>query len=179
MQKFDTLEENLKSICKIYKSHVTLGFTSNEIQSTDGDSFPLIMNKLIHQKLIRQYESKCIGHGYILPNSVKLLSRSAITFPPEALQLIYSVRVEFEYIICNPNPDSIIECSIVSRNKIGILARMKEAKSPLVILIPYDLCETQEKHTQLRIKDTIRVKIVGKKFEQNDKKIIVIAEIIQ
>ena len=69
---------------------------------------------------------------------------------------------------------------IITKNKIGLLGRLDDDKSPLVILIPEDLCDSPEKRELVRnseIDSIISVIVVGKKFEQNDKKITVIAEI--
>jgi hypothetical protein len=52
--------------------------------------------------------------------------------------------------------------------------------SPLVILIPEDLCDTPTKRKILKDAtpgSLITVSVIGKKFEQNDKKITVIASI--
>ena len=68
----------------------------------------------------------------------------------------------------------------MTKNKIGILGRLNNDKSPLVILIPRDLCDTKEKMDILLASnkgDDIKIVVIGKKFEQNDKKITVIAEI--
>ena len=73
-----------------------------------------------------------------------------------------------------------MECVVVTKNKIGILEKLNDDKSLLVILIPSDLCDTPEKAEVVntsKIGDNVNVQVIGKKFEQNDKKITVIAEI--
>ena len=68
------------------------------------------------------------------------------------------------------------------KNKIGVLGKLEDPLSPLVILIPEDLCNTKSKVDLMRnscTNDIIKVVVVGKKFEQNDKKITVIAEIFE
>ena len=86
----------------------------------------------------------------------------------------------YEYTLCNPNPGVVLNCKVVTKNQIGILGRLNSDISPLVILIPRDLCDKKEKLNLLdncNKGDQISVVVVAKKFEQNDKKITVIAEL--
>ena len=86
----------------------------------------------------------------------------------------------YEYTLCNPNPGVVLNCKVVTKNQIGILGRLNSDISPLVILIPRDLCDKREKLNLLdncNKGDQISVVVVAKKFEQNDKKITVIAEL--
>ena len=81
--------------------------------------------------------------------------------------------------ICCPNPDTILNCRVVSKNKIGVLGTLNNDISPLIILIPFDLIEDideNSKISEIKIGDNINVLVLGKKFEQSDKKIIVIGK---
>ena len=175
------MNSQLLSICKQKQDTTRVGFSSSEFEEVYNQyNFKEYVNKLVVQKIKENIEGRCIGEGYVLPDSVNLVERSAISFPHESLQLHYSMNVRYEYTLCNPNPGVILKCMVVTKNKIGILGKLNDDKSPLVILIPTDLCDTQEKITivnQSKIGDIVNIEVIGKKFEQNDKKITVIAEI--
>jgi DNA-directed RNA polymerase subunit E'/Rpb7 len=173
-------DENLRSICRKTQASRRIGFTSSEFQENlDGD-FKSSVDEMAIEKIKSDIEGRCIGEGYVIPNTIKLIKRGGISFPHEALQLHYSIQVSYEFMLCNPNPGAILKCKVVTKNKIGILGRLNNDKSPLVILIPRDLCDTKEKMDILLASnkgDDIKIVVIGKKFEQNDKKITVIAEI--
>jgi DNA-directed RNA polymerase subunit E'/Rpb7 len=179
----DNAYYGLTSICRSKISKTRVGFSSVEITqaSRENQSFDTIISDLILTQLKTDYEGRCIGEGFVMPDTVKIIDRGKISFPHEALQLFYSMEVEYEYVVCNPNPGTIISCKIASKNKIGVLACLVEDVSPLIILIPNDLCDTELKKGKLAEvseNDIIKIMVLGKKFEQNDKKITVIAEIV-
>tara|TARA_Y100000389_G_C17471158_1_gene531120 strand:+ start:10798 stop:11340 length:543 start_codon:yes stop_codon:yes gene_type:complete len=177
-----SVDNSLSLICSKHQGVKRIGFSSEEFKqiSCEDDDFKTVLNTNAINKIKNEIEGRCIGDGYIIPGTVKLLERSNISFPHEALQLFYSMHIKYEYSLCNPNPGVILNCSVMTKNKIGILGKLTDKKSPLVILIPKDLCDTPQKIEILEnsnISDIIKVTVVGKKFEQNDKKITVIAEI--
>jgi len=172
------INDDLKSICRIETSKIKIGFDSNEFNNNCNYEIANI-DKMTLSK-ISEIEGKCIGSGYVLPKSIEILRRSDIYFPLESLSLNYSLDVDYKYIICNPNPGSIINCKIETTNKIGALGKINNECSPLIIIIPSDLCTNSyqiDVINNLKSGDFVKVKIVGKKFEQNDKKITCIAEI--
>ena len=175
------MDSQLQSICKQRQDTTRVGFSSSEFeQAYKEHDFKEFVHDLVVEKIKTTIEGRCIGEGYVIPDSVLLVERSKISFPHESLQLHYSMNVRYEYTLCNPNPGIILECVIVTKNKIGILGKLKDDKSPLVILVPSDLCDTPEKVEIIKKSekgDIVNVQVIGKKFEQNDKKITVIAEI--
>jgi hypothetical protein len=182
------MDSELKKICRTFKDTTRVGFNSKEFELIDKGNKNIktnLDNKAI-DKIRTNIEGKCIGDGYVIPGTVKLLKRSNISFPHEALQLHYTMNIDYEYQLCNPNPGVMLNCKVVTANKIGILARLESNKSPLVILIPEDLCDTPGKKGALDLikknisngeEANVSVTVIGKRFEQNDRKITVIAEI--
>lgn len=167
------MNSDLMSICRIETSKTKIGFQSNEFLN---NTFTIEEIDNMTKEKLEIIEGKCIGSGYVIPQSVKIINRSDIYFPLESLNLTYSIDVEYKYTVCNPNPDSIITCKIETTNKIGALGKLDCDCSPLIIIIPSDLCD-HNKLKELTSGSKVKVKIVGKKFEQNDRKITCIAEI--
>tara|TARA_Y100000389_G_scaffold171916_1_gene179907 strand:+ start:613 stop:1161 length:549 start_codon:yes stop_codon:yes gene_type:complete len=177
--KIDTLDTNLSKISKLKTSIRKLGFSANEFNEiTHSQNFEKALEQKVYEKLRNEMEGKCVGDGFILNKSLKLKKKSNIYFPLEALQLFYTLDVEFEFIICNPNPGVRLNCRIVSKSKIGLVAKLESDLSPLLILIPNDLYNTEKNSKEIKENDEISVEVTGKKFEQNDKKITVIAKYI-
>ena len=96
------MDTNLSSICRQERDTTRIGFNSAEFESNlqDGGDFTNSIDNMAIQKIKEEIEGRCIGNGYVIPNTVKLLCRSNITFPLEALQLNYSMQVNFEFTLC-------------------------------------------------------------------------------
>ena len=173
------MDKNLKLICSQKQATTQIGFTSSEFQDSLDGEFKDSVNAMAIEKIRKDIEGRCIGSGYVVPNTIKLVERGSISFPHEALQLHYSINVVYEYTLCNPNPGIVLNCKVVTKNQIGTLGRLNSEISPLVILIPRDLCDKGKLNVLDNCKkgDQISVVVVAKKFEQNDKKITVIAEL--
>lgn len=177
------MNASLNKICFKKKDTVRVGFTSKEFEDACvcGD-FKQVINRMVKTKIKNDIEGRCVGDGYVIPGSVRILERGRFSFPHESLQLFYSTCANYEYVLCNPNPGCVLECKVYTKNKIGIIASIEDKLSPLVILVPEDLCDTPEKRNILNNATQgkmIYVSVLGKKFEQNDKKITVIATLVE
>lgn len=176
------MDAELSKICFEKHDTIRIGFNSKEFEDAniEGD-FKEQINQMALKKIKDDIEGRCIGEGFVIPNTVNITERGRITFPLEALQLYYSMCVNYKYTVCNPNPGVVLKCRVYTKNKIGIYGRLVSSNSPLMILIPEDLCDTPHKKEILRNAqkdDMLSVVVWRKKFEQNDKKIIVVAEIV-
>tara|TARA_B100001113_G_scaffold114820_1_gene93550 strand:+ start:1454 stop:2008 length:555 start_codon:yes stop_codon:yes gene_type:complete len=175
---------DFKELCTIKEKKTTVGLKASiidsKLQSSDeNESFEEIINKCILEHLVNSYENKCTNDGFVIPKSIKIIERSKVYFPKESLKLHYTADVIWSMKICCPNPDTILNCRVVSKNKIGVLGTLNNDISPLIILIPFDLIEDideNSKISEINIGDNINVLVLGKKFEQSDKKIIVIGK---
>lgn len=177
------MDSSLESICTKTEDISRVGFNSCEIESGCNldEDLKSCIDRMAIERIRNDLEGRCIGNGYVIPGTVHMIERSNINFPHESLQLYYCMKVKYSYLLCNPNPGNILKCKIITKNKIGLLGRLTNEKSPLVILIPEDLCDSKEKMDLVQKSESgsvIDVVVVGKKFEQNDKKITVIAEVV-
>jgi len=137
------------------------------------------IDKNILAKLKKSIEGKCTHHGYIKHNSVKVISKSAgkiqsMTFNGDVL---YDITFSAE--LCNPEINSTIKCVVVNFNNFGILAEcsldIDGEKVPVIeALVVKQPGETYD----VNIGDKIIVKIKGKKYELNDKKITVHGKLV-
>lgn len=119
-------------------------------------------------------EGKCIVEGYIKPGSVRILTYSS--------GIIYADNVHYEVVFeceaCKPVEGMSVKCIVKNVTKAGIRAEIDSEKSPLVVFVARDHHDITPYFSSLKEKDSIKVRVIGQRFELNDKYISVIADII-
>lgn len=118
-------------------------------------------------------EGKCIVEGYIKPDSIEILTYSSGVL--HSSNIIFEVT--FECLICNPVEGMIINCIVKNITKAGIRAIISEEMNPLVIFIARDHHYLSQNFNNIKENEEIRVKIIGQRFELNDKYISIIGEL--
>ena len=132
----------------------------------------------MEKKLKEQYEGKCIKEGYIRPNSVKIMNYSSGLITDDSVHIKF--EVVFEAMVCFPVEGMLIECTAVSVTKAGIKAEIKKYDpSPVVIFVARDHFHNSAYFSSVKEGDEINVRVIGQRFELNDKRISVIAELIE
>lgn len=128
----------------------------------------------IFQDILKNnFEGKCIVDGYIVPDSIKIISYSAGCIESNNV----SFEIIFECSICNPREGMIINCVAKNITKAGIRAEINDKFNPLIIFIARDHNYQVSKFSEIKENDEIKVRIIGHRYELNDKNISVIAEI--
>ena len=72
----------------------------------------------------------------------------------------------------------ILDCIVKSITKVGFRAEINESVSPLVIFIARDHHFDNELFSKIKENDSIKVKVLGQRYELNNKFISVIAELV-
>jgi hypothetical protein len=88
-----------------------------------------------------------------------------------------SFDVKFYADVCNPPVDTITECKIINNTKIGIRGIYQESNNPIVFFVSREH-NPSKNFDEYFIGQTIKVKIIGTRFELNDTAISSISEII-
>ena len=132
----------------------------------------------LEKKLRATIEGKCILEGYIKPNSVKVLTYSS--------GKIYDgnkihFETTFECSVCLPVEGMIMNCVAKNITKAGIRADIEspDGDSPVVIFIARDHHYNSDYFSSIKENDKIKIRVIGQRFELNDKYISIIAELIQ
>ena len=144
-------------------------------------SVPISINNVgstIKETLVRaiasQIEGKCIVEGYIKPRSVEVITFSS--------GLVMGSSVIFEVVIqcevCSPVEGMHIKCIAKHINKAGIRAEIDETPSPVVVFVARDHNYASPLFAAVKENDEIKVRVIGQRFELNDKYISIIAEIV-
>ncbi len=135
------------------------------------------LKQTLEQKTAYDIEGKCIPEGFVRPGSSKIVSYSSGSMTT-GQYVFFMVIVECD--ICLPVEGMIIQCVATNITKAGIRAEIEgESESPVVIFIARDHHFTSEFFSQVNEKDSINVRVIGQRFELNDKYVSVIAELIE
>jgi hypothetical protein len=131
---------------------------------------------ILETKIKNFNENKCIKEGFIKSNSVKLLTYSS----GELFGNKVLFECVFECLITNPVESMLINCVAKSLTKVGVRAELvlEDGSSPYIIFIARDHHYNNEMFSQIKENDILQVRILGQRYELNDKFISVIAELV-
>ena len=132
------------------------------------------IKQTLEKSIAAQMEGKCIIDGYVKPNSVSVLTYSSGVVRSSDIEF----QVVFECLVCSPVEGMIFSCIAKNITKAGIRAEINEDPSPMVIFIARDHHYKSNYFSNVKENDTIRVKVIGQRYELNDKYVSVIAELI-
>jgi hypothetical protein len=144
-------------------------------QSVDIVNIGSNIKQTLEKILARNTEGKCVTEGFIKPNSVNILTYSSGIIMGN--KIVFDIA--FECDVCSPVEGMHINCISKNITKAGIRAETDENPSPMVIFIARDHHNTSKYFTDIKSEQNIKVKIIGQRFELNDKYISVIAELIE
>tara|TARA_Y100000389_G_scaffold205058_1_gene262556 strand:+ start:2446 stop:3021 length:576 start_codon:yes stop_codon:yes gene_type:complete len=120
-------------------------------------------------------EGKCIVEGFVKPDSTKIVTNSSGIIKGNNINF----EVVFESQVCCPVEGMHINCIAKNITKAGIRAETKDDPSPVVIFISRDHHYTSPYFTSVKENQEIKVRVIGQRFELNDKYISVIAELLE
>jgi DNA-directed RNA polymerase subunit E'/Rpb7 len=130
---------------------------------------------VIQTHLAFLYEGKCSNEGFIKQKSIKLTAYSAGRIS-DGVNICFDVAFSCE--VCYPLAGLIISCIATNITKAGIRAEVaSEANTPLVIFVARDHYYSNDAFSQVKVNDKISIKVIGNRFELNDKHVYVIAEL--
>ena len=127
------------------------------------------IDSIILDYLRSKLGNKCSQHGFVNPESLKVLSRSMglIENGRYTGNIVYHVQAEGT--VLNPANGTRITGMILKKNKMGLYIVYKDA---IRILIPRDLHIGNEEFEQLEVGDTIEVEIRKSRFQILDQFIL-------
>ena len=135
------------------------------------------LQEVIEENIKANFEGKCVVEGYIKPNSSKI-----ITYSSGIIQKgnIISFEVVFECDVCFPVEGMLISCVAKNITKAGIRAESaNDVPSPVIVFIAKDHHFNVQHFTEIQEGDKINVRVIGQRFELNDKYISIIGELIK
>ena len=136
-----------------------------------GSNLKSNMLKLIES----QISGKCIMEGYVKPNSIEIISYSNGIQENETIKF----QVVFQCLVCNPAEGQLITCIAKNITKAGIRAEVDDDNNPLIIFVARDHNYLSKSFSNTKENQEIVVRVLGQRFELNDKNISVIADLVE
>ena len=111
---------------------------------------------LLLQKLKKQLEGKCSKHGYVIKDSLKLLSRSLGIVEKGHFTSDFIYYLKAEGRVYNP-PDGVEgEGEVIKKNKMGLYIILNDS---IRVMIPRDLHIGNDSFDSVEVGDRIRFEI--------------------
>lgn len=133
------------------------------------------LKQVIEEYISFYYEGKCVVEGFIKPQSTKIITYSSGTIK-RGNQV--SFDIVFECQICFPVEGTIISCIVKTNTKAGITAESADEKpSPIIVFVARDHHYYSSQFNDVKEGDNINIKVIGQRFELNDKFVSIIGEL--
>ena len=134
--------------------------TPTDLQKDIGSVDEIILNKL---KI--RLEQRCSPHGFVLPGTLELLTRSAGMVDSGRFSGDWAFLVKAKGHVLNPPEGSVVQVEVLKNNKMGIYAVYENA---IRLMVPRDLHLGDEEFDQLKVGEMIKVEIQKSRFQLHD-----------
>ena len=152
----------------VFEEKVTLtpADLSREITSFD---------EILLDRLKNSIEGKCSRHGFVIPGSLELLSRSMGAAEKGRFTADFLYHLKAQGKVYNPPDGFQAEGDVIRKNKMGLYLIINNA---IRIMVPRDLHIGNEEFDSIQIGDVIRVEIKKSRFQVNDTHILSIGQYV-
>jgi len=130
----------------------------NEVKHESIDS-------LLEKKAKQLIENKCSEQGFVVPGTIKLISRSMGYFEAARFTGDANYYLKLEGKVIYPADGVRVVCEVIRKNKMGLYADYNNA---IRIQVPRDLHIGSEEYEEVDVGDTIEVELKRSKFQIND-----------
>ena len=135
------------------------------------------IKETIEKVIAFNFEGKCLVEGYIKPKSSKIITYSS-GLVERGINI--SFEVVFECEICFPVEGTLVSCVAKNITKAGIRAESSdEIPSPIILYLARDHHYNNKQFAKIEVNDTFNVRVIGQRFELNDKYVSIIGELVK
>jgi DNA-directed RNA polymerase subunit E'/Rpb7 len=134
------------------------------------------IDSILLEQLRSKLENKCSQHGFVIPNSLELLSRSMGQLENGRFTGNIVFHIQAKGHVYNPANGTQIVGTILKQNKMGLYIIYDDA---IRILVPRDLHLGNEDYESLRVGDSIRVELRKSRFQIQDKFILSVGVFVE
>lgn len=127
------------------------------------------IDNILEQKLRTRLEGRCSRNGYVLPDGVKIMSRSMGTIERGRFTGNLLFHIQAEGKVLNPPDGTIIEGEVIRKNKMGLYVEYAKA---IRIIIPRDINIGNEEFESVEVGEMVEVEIKKSRFQVNDEYIL-------
>jgi DNA-directed RNA polymerase subunit E'/Rpb7 len=133
------------------------------------------LHEIIEKYISFHYEGKCQVEGFIKKGSCKVITYSSGNVNGINIEF----NVVFECYICCPVEGMLIQCIAKNITKAGIRAESSdEDPSPVLVFITRDHHYMSKYFSTIKENDIFTARVIGQRFELNDKYVSIIAELV-
>lgn len=174
------MESNLKRTNK--KKDIKINSIYSRCLITRNITLPIFaigknIKENIENVISANFEGKCVIEGYIKPNSSKIISYSSGMINRG---INISFEVIFECDVCFPVEGMLISCVAKNITKAGIKAESAiDIPSPIIVFVAKDHHYNNSYFSEIKEEDKITVRVIGQRFELNDRFISIIGELVK
>jgi DNA-directed RNA polymerase subunit E'/Rpb7 len=138
-----------------------------------GKNLDEVMEEYVHNN----FEGKCVVEGFVKPNSSKIIRYSSGIIE-RGSNIVF--EVVFECDVCFPVEGMLISCVVKNIVKAGIRAESStDVPSPFVVFVAKDHHFTSQQFNDIQVGDIITIRVIGQRFELNDKLVSIIGELVK
>ena len=145
----------------------------------------LDIESLLLEKLAARLEGKCSQHGYVVPGSLTLLSRSMgyVENGRFTGDIVYHVQAEGDVIY--PPDGTVLEGRVEKMNTMGmfVVYEVKDKKNPesnsypaIKIILPRDLQIGKDDFNSVEPGDQVQLEVKKSRFQVNDDFILCVGD---
>jgi len=123
------------------------------------------IDSMVLLKLATRLENKCSRHGFVIPDTLKIVSRSMGYIEKGRFTGDVVFHLQAEGTVLNPPAGIMIEGVVIRKNKMGMYVSYKDA---IRIILPRDLHIGDDAFEAVKIGETVKVEIQKSRFQVND-----------
>jgi hypothetical protein len=138
------------------KVYLTPKDLRNDIESIDD---------VLVLKLKERLEQRCSPHGYVLPGTLEILTRSTGMVDSGRFSGDWAFLVKAKGKVLYPPEGTMVEVEVLKSNKMGIYAVYENA---IRLMVPRDLHLGDEEFDSVKVGDRIKVEIQKSRFQLRD-----------
>ena len=138
------------------KVYLTPKDLRNDIDSVDN---------ILVDKLKERLEQRCSPHGYVMPGTLEILTRSTGMVDSGRFSGDWAFLVKAKGTVLNPPEGTVVEVEVLKSNKMGVYAVYENA---IRLMVPRDLHLGDEEFDALKVGDRIKVEIQKSRFQLRD-----------
>lgn len=127
------------------------------------------IDKLLEEKIKTQYEGRCSRNGYVIPGTVKLISRSIGIVEKGRFTGDILYYAEASSKVLQPPDGFILVGEVIRKNKMGMYVNYKDA---IRVMVPRDLHIGDEDFESVNVGESVRVEIKKSRYQVNDTSIL-------
>jgi hypothetical protein len=129
----------------------------------------LSIDQMLLNKFAATNEGRCSIHGWVVPGSLRILSRSMAQIEGGRFTGDLITWVQVEGSVIYPVDGSRITGLVLKKNKMGIFVVYKDA---IQVMVPRDLHIGNEEFDNIQIGDQVEIEIKKSRFQVKDLNII-------